>query len=70
MRTRNVAKLKHCRAEEIDAIELALKYKGELGVLGSVRGVKLKERQSVGAVWTLYEVARHVFFRGSRATER
>ena len=58
VKTRNVANLKHCRPEEIEAIELALKYKGDLGVLGSCKEVKLKEGLSVGAVWTVYEVAR------------
>jgi len=58
VKTRNVANLKHCRPEEIDAIELALKYKGDLAVLGARREVKLKEGLSVGAVWTVYEVAR------------
>jgi len=58
VKTRNVANLKHCRPEEVDAIELALKYKGDLAVLGSRREVKLKEGLSVGAVWTVYEVAR------------
>jgi len=60
VKTRNVANLKHCRREEIDAIELALKYKGDLAVLGSRREVKLKEGLSVGAVWTVYEVARRL----------
>jgi len=60
VKTRNVANLKHCRPEEVDAIELALKYKGDLAVLGSRREVKLKEGLSVGAVWTVYEVARRL----------
>jgi len=58
VKSRNVANLKHCRPEEIEAIELALKYKGDLAVLGSSTEVELKEGLSVGAVSTVYEVAR------------
>ena len=58
VKTRMVAKLTHCSEAELNAIELALKHKGNLAVLGSVENVKLEEGLSVGAVWTVYEVAR------------
>lgn len=58
VKTRMVAKLTHCSEAELDAIELALKHKGNLAVLGSVKNVELVEGVSVGAVWTVYEVAR------------
>jgi hypothetical protein len=58
VKTRMVAKLTHCSEAELDAIELALKHKGDLAVLGSVKNVELVEGVSVGAVWTVYEVAR------------
>jgi hypothetical protein len=58
VKTRMVAKLSHCSEAELDAIELALKHKGNLAVLGSLEEVELVEGLSVGAVWTVYEVAR------------
>jgi len=46
---------------EIAAIKLALKYKDDLTVLGSLKeSVKLQEGLSVGAVWTVYQVARRL----------
>ena len=57
---RNIANLTHCRPEEIAAIELALHYKGDLAALGSLQQVTLQEGLSVGAVWTLYSVARRL----------
>jgi transposase len=57
---RAIANLKGCTPEEIAAIELALKHKGDLSALTSVENVKLKEGLSVGAVWTVYEVARRL----------
>jgi hypothetical protein len=57
VRKRNIANLTHCDPSEVAAIELALKYKGDLTVLGSLRQIQLQEGLSVGAVWTLYEVA-------------
>ena len=58
VRKRSIANLTHCPPEEVAAIELALKHKGDLAVLGSLKGVKIEEGLSVGAVWTVYEVAR------------
>jgi hypothetical protein len=58
VKTRIIANLTHCSEEELDAIELALKHKGNLAVLGSVENVEMVEGLSVGAVWTVYEVAR------------
>lgn len=57
---RAIANLKGCTSEEIAAIELALKHKGDLSALTSIENVKLKEGLSVGAVWTVYEVARRL----------
>ena len=60
VRKRNIANLTHCDPSEVAAIELALNYKGDLAVLGSLRQIQLQEGLSVGAVWTLYEVARRL----------
>jgi transposase len=59
-RKRNIANLTHCPEEEITAIELALKHKGNLAVLGSLDDISLTEGPSVGAVWTVAEVARRL----------
>jgi hypothetical protein len=69
-RKRDVANLKGCTEEEINAIDLALKHKGNLAVLGSVEGVKLKEGPSVGAVWTVCEVARRLGLEKALGNER
>ncbi len=60
VKSRNIANLTHCPEEEIAAIELALKHKGNLAVLGSLQDVSLHQGSSVGAVWTLAEVARRL----------
>ena len=60
VRKHNIANLTHYPPEEVAAIELALKHKGDLAALGSLKGVKLEEGLSVGAVWTVYEVARRL----------
>ena len=50
----------HCTPEEIEAIKLALKHKGNLSVLGSLEDVVLEQGPSVGAVWLLYQLAREI----------
>ncbi len=56
--SRIVANLSHCSEEELDAIEWALKHKGELGRAKQARGpLQLKEDLSVGAVWAVTDVA-------------
>jgi len=57
---RNIANLTHCAPEVIAAIELALKNKGDLAALKSLKEVGLKEGLSVGSVWTVYEVAKRL----------
>ena len=54
---RNIANLTHCDPDEIAAIELALKHKGDLNALNSVAQVEIRQGPSVGAVWTVYQVA-------------
>ncbi|MEW6103636.1 MAG: hypothetical protein AB1630_07490, partial [bacterium] len=42
-------------------IRLALKHKDDLSVLGSIsKSVELYEGLSVGAVWTVYQAAKHL----------
>jgi hypothetical protein len=57
---RDIANLTHCPPEVIAAIELALKHRGDLAVLKSLKEVGLTEGLSVGAVWTVYEVAKRL----------
>ena len=60
---RTLANLTHCKSEEVEAIRLALKYKGDLGrMLASAgeSGPELKQGPSVGAVWVLSQLAREL----------
>lgn len=58
VKKREIANLTHCPPEEIKAIELALKHKSNLAALGSLKEVEIEEGLSVGAVRTVYEVAK------------
>lgn len=60
VRKRDIANLTHCDPNEIAAIELALQFKGNLAALGSLDRVQLSQGPSVGAVWTVWETARHL----------
>ncbi len=60
---RTLANLTHCKPEEVEAIRLALKHKGDLGrILASAveGGPELKQGPSVGAVWLLSQLAREL----------
>lgn len=59
VRKRTIANLSKCTPSEIFAIKLALQHKDDLGALGSIKeSVNIQEGLSVGAVWTVYQVAR------------
>lgn len=59
VKKRTIANLSSCTPEEIKAIKLALSHKDDLSALGSLNNtVALQEGQSVGAVWTVYQVAK------------
>lgn len=60
VRKRNIANLTHCDPHEIAAIELALQFKGNLAALDSLDKIQLRLGPSIGAVWTVYEVARRL----------
>jgi len=60
VRKRDIANLTHCNPKEVAAIELALKFKGDLSTLGSLDKIQLRQGLSAGAVWTVYEVARRL----------
>jgi hypothetical protein len=60
VRKRDIANLTHCDPKEVAAIELALKFKGDLSALGSLDNIQLRQGLSVGAVWTAHAVARRL----------
>ena len=60
VRKRNIANLTHADPQEIAAIELALRCKGNLAALGSLDQIRLAQGPSVGAVWVVSEVARRL----------
>ena len=60
-KNRTIANLTHCTPEEIAAIRLALEHKKDLSALTQLsKSVELREGLSVGAVWTVYQVARQL----------
>jgi len=60
VRKREIANLTHCDPKEIAAMELALKFKGDLAALGSLKEIQIQQGPSIGAVWTVYETARRL----------
>jgi len=54
---KTVLNLSICSQEEITAIKLALKYKGNLMALSSLKDVKTILGKSIGAVWTMKLIA-------------
>jgi hypothetical protein len=58
---RTIANLSGCSAEEINAIKLALRHKGQLGqLLSDQPEVSIRNGLSVGAVWLVYDLARQL----------
>lgn len=53
VKKRTIASLNHCTDEEIAAIKLALKYKGNLSSLKSSKEVKVNQGKSIGALLAL-----------------
>ncbi len=61
VRKRTIANLSNCTPQEIEAIKLALGHKEDLGALGALsESVELQEGLSVGAVWSVYQVAKEL----------
>src|SRR6266852_434645 len=63
VRKRNIANLTYCDPKEIAAIELALRHKNNLTALASLEQIELHQGPSVGAVWTVYQVAQQLGLR-------
>ena len=61
VKKRTIANLSHCKPEEIAAIKVALRYKDHLSELGSLKeSVELEEGLSVGAIWSVYQIAKRL----------
>ena len=61
VKNRTLANLTKCKPQEIAAIRLALEHKDDLTVLASLKdAVELQEGPSVGAVWTVYQIAKRL----------
>ncbi|EQD75567.1 hypothetical protein B1A_03910, partial [mine drainage metagenome] len=61
MKQRTIANISHCSPEEIQAIRLALKYKGNLSdILKGKDDVQSSQGLSVGAVFSMYKVAQEL----------
>jgi hypothetical protein len=68
---RTLMNLSRCRPEEITAIELALKHKGDLAQLVNVRdAMTLRQGPSFGEAWTLWEVAKRTGVTAALGTGR
>ena len=60
-RLRTIANISKCSPEDIDAIKLALKHKKDLTELVSIsKDITFEQGLSVGAVWTLWSLAKEV----------
>ncbi|MFZ2896194.1 MAG: IS1634 family transposase, partial [Saprospiraceae bacterium] len=60
VKKRTIANLSNCTPQEIKAIKLALSHKDDLSVLGTLSEVGLQEGLSVGASWSVYQVAKEL----------
>jgi hypothetical protein len=70
VKNRTIANLSHCKPQEIAAIRLALKHKDDLAALRSLGDVATAEGPSVGALWTVYAVARRLGVEAALGRER
>ena len=57
---RTLANLSHCTEDEIAAIKLALKHKGNLAELGTIEDIDAKQGMRIGAVFTLNVLAERI----------
>ncbi len=58
---RTIANLSRCKPQEIEAIRLALRHKADLTQWGGAgKDVQLEQGLSIGAVWTVHQVAREL----------
>ena len=70
---RTIANLSHCSEEEIAAIRLALRHKKDLSELttpGKEQSFSQKQGLSIGAVWSVYDIARQLGIADAFGTTR
>ncbi len=61
VRHRTIANLSRCSEQEVEAIKLALRHKGDLTELVSLReSLQLRQGPSIGAVWLLYSLGKEL----------
>ena len=58
---RTIANISDCSTEEIMAIKLALKHKGELvDIISNLETSSFKQGKSIGAVWLVHDIAKRL----------
>jgi len=67
---RTIANLSHCSEEEIAAIRLALRHKGDLALLGSVKEINVQQGSRIGAVFCLQVLAQRLGLAQALGTQR
>jgi len=70
VRHKTLLNLSNCTNEEVNALELALKHKGNLESLTSLDDFESKQGKRVGAVWTLNTIARRLGVTKALGTNR
>ena len=61
VRQDTLANLSHCSDDEIQALKLALKHKGQLTQLGVLsEAVRTRQGLAVGAVWVFHQLAQRL----------
>ena len=67
---RTIANVSSCSPEEIQALKLALRHKGDLTTLASLRDATLHQGLSCGAVWVVYDLARQLGIQAALGSTR
>ena len=71
VKNRTLANLSHAQPEEIAALRLALEHKHNLAELGSIEAsLCLQEGLSIGALWTVYTLAKRLGIEKALGSER
>ena len=67
---RTIANVSSCSPEEIQALKLALRHKGDLTTLASLRDATLQQGLSCGAVGVVYDLARQLGIQAALGSTR
>jgi hypothetical protein len=70
VKNRTIANLTQCDPRQVAAMRLALEHKDDLTVLRSLKDIELKEGMSIGAAWTIYDLARRIGIEKALGTKR